>query len=81
MAQALSLNESSQDLLATFQGHDIRVHRQFYRLPNETLQVAKITRLLHCLNNGSIGKYKGCDFDNIKFDLDGKLILSLICLQ
>ena len=78
MAQVLSLDESSQDLLATFQGHDIRVHRQFYRLPNETLQVAK---LLHCLNNGTIGKYKGCDFDNIKFDLDGKLILSLICLQ
>ena len=81
MAQVLSLDESSKDLLATFQGHDIRVHRQFYRLPNETLQVAKITRLLHCLNNGTIGKYKGCDFDNIKFDLDGKLILSLICLQ
>ncbi|CAC5383150.1 unnamed protein product [Mytilus coruscus] len=39
LAQVLNLSEISQGILATFQGHDIRVHRQFYRPPEETMQV------------------------------------------
>lgn len=72
MAQVLNLNDTSQDLLAAFEGHDIRIHRQFYRLPEETMQVAKVSRLLHCLNNGTIGKYSGCNFDDIEFEIDGE---------
>ena len=34
LAQLLNLNEGSQDLLATFQGHDIRIHREFLRIPS-----------------------------------------------
>ena len=68
----LNLSDSSQDLLAAFEEHDIRVHREFYRLPEETMQVAKVSRLLHCLNNGTIGKYSGCDFDDIEIPLDGE---------
>lgn len=73
MAQVLNLNDTSQDLLAAFEGHDIRIHREFYRLPEETMQVAKVSRLLHCLNNGTIGKYSGCNFDEIEFEIDGEL--------
>lgn len=45
LSQVLNLKENDQDLLATFQGHDIRVHRKFYRLPECTLQVANIAAL------------------------------------
>jgi integrase len=65
LCQVLNLSETSQDILATFQGHDIRVHREFYRLPEDTLQLAKVSKLLHCINNGTIGRYKGKDFDEI----------------
>ncbi|XP_065936953.1 uncharacterized protein [Magallana gigas] len=68
LAQILNLNETSQDILATFQGHDIRVHRQFYRLPEDTMQIAKVSKILHSLNNGSISKFKGKDFDEIQLD-------------
>lgn len=44
LAQILNLNETSQDILATFQGHDIRVHRQFYRLPEYAMQIAKVSK-------------------------------------
>lgn len=54
LAQILNLSETSQDILATFQGHDIRVHREFYRLPESTLQVAKVSKILHGINNGTI---------------------------
>jgi hypothetical protein len=68
LCQILNLRENSQDILATFQGHDIRVHRQFYRLPDDALEVAKVSKLLHCINDGTISKYRGLDFDDIQFD-------------
>jgi len=49
-------------------GHDIRVHRTFYRLPENVLQAAKVTKLLHAINTGTIAKYKGKDFDDIEFE-------------
>ena len=53
-------------------GHDIRVHRSFYRLPEHTLQTAKVTKLLHAINQGDISRFKGKDFDEIEFDHEGK---------
>ena len=29
------------DVLADYMGHDLHIHRQFYRLPNATHQVAE----------------------------------------
>lgn len=43
LSRVLNLNDTEQDLLADFLGHDIRVHRKFYRLPEGTLQLAKIS--------------------------------------
>lgn len=70
LSQVLNLSETSQDLLACFQGHDIRIHRQYYRLPQSTLEIAKVSRLLHCFNNGTLHKFKGMDLDDITFDED-----------
>lgn len=78
LAQVLNLSESSQDILATFQGHDIRVHRHFYRLPEETMQVAKVSKLLYCINNGTIARFKRLDFNYITCDVDG-MHINLIC--
>lgn len=74
LAQVLNLSETSQDILATFQGHNIRVHREFYRLPESALQVAKVSKLLHSINNGTIEKYRGMDFDAINFPDQGILV-------
>jgi len=63
LSQVLNLSENNQDILAAFMGHDIRVHRSFYRLPESTLELAKVTKILHSINNGTIGKYKGKDFE------------------
>jgi len=39
-SQILNLQECDLDILAGFLGHNIHVHRNFYRLPQETLQLA-----------------------------------------
>lgn len=49
LSQVLNLTNTELDQLADFLGHDIRVHRQFYRLPEGTLQLAKISKVLMAL--------------------------------
>lgn len=68
MTDVFNLSETSQDIHATIQGHNIRVHREFYRLPENALQVAKMSKLLYSINNGTIQKYHGVDFDEIHLD-------------
>lgn len=75
MTQVLGLKEGNQDLLAKFMGHDIRVHRQFYKLPDNILELAKVTKILHLINSGQISIYKGKDFDEIEFDERGNNLL------
>ena len=64
-SQILNLQECELDLLAGFLGHDIHVHRNFYRLPQDTLQLAKISKLLIAYDRGQIAAFKGKNLDDI----------------
>lgn len=70
LSQMLNLKENELDILATFMGHDIRVHREYYRLPEETLQVAKISKVLLSLENGNFTDNRGKSLDDIDVDLE-----------
>ncbi|XP_060082497.1 uncharacterized protein LOC132561814 [Ylistrum balloti] len=54
--------------MANYMGHDITVHRSFYRLPEDTLQVAKMGKLLWSFDNGTIGKYSGKSLNDITIE-------------
>jgi len=45
ISQVLALRWNEMDLHATFLGHNVHVHREFYRLPQETLHVARVAKL------------------------------------
>lgn len=47
LSQILNLKDSELDTLANYLGHDIRTHRQYYRLPEESLQVAKMYTIVY----------------------------------
>ncbi|XP_072173939.1 uncharacterized protein [Diadema setosum] len=49
MTQLLSLRENEMDVLANYMGHDLHIHREFYRLPDAAQQVAKISKLLFAM--------------------------------
>ena len=68
MSQILNLKDHELDALADFLGHDIRVHRQFYRLSEDTVQVAKISKLLLELESGRLARHKGKTLDEIQVD-------------
>ncbi|XP_040904428.1 uncharacterized protein LOC121198075 [Toxotes jaculatrix] len=68
LSQVLNLSNTELDQLADFLGHDIRVHRQFYRLPEGTLQLAKVSKVLMALEKGRLAEFKGKTLDDISID-------------
>ena len=46
----------------------IRVHREFYRLPEETIQLAKVSKLLLAMEKGTIGLLKGKTLEEIEVE-------------
>ena len=68
VSQILNLSNHDMETVAEFMGHDLDVHRTFYRLPQETVQVIKMGKLLSAFDNGSVGQYKGMTLDQIPFE-------------
>lgn len=54
LLQILNLKNNELDQVADFLGHDIRVHREYYRLPEATIQLAKISKLLMAMEKGHL---------------------------
>ncbi|XP_026030861.1 uncharacterized protein LOC113026373 isoform X2 [Astatotilapia calliptera] len=68
LSQVLNLKNNELDQVADFLGHDIRVHREFYRLPVPTTQLAKISKLLLTLEKGQLSQIQGKSLDEIKIE-------------
>lgn len=74
LSQVLNLKDNELDSLAQFMGHDIRVHRDFYRVPDHTVQLAKISKLLMAMDkNGGIKEYQGKNLDEIDIPLEDEI--------
>ncbi|XP_053390953.1 uncharacterized protein LOC123563710 [Mercenaria mercenaria] len=65
VSQVLNLTQHDMETMAEFMGHDLDVHRAVYRLPQETIQVVKIGRVLSAFDNGTIAQYQGKTLDEI----------------
>lgn len=66
VCQILNLSEHELEQVCGHMGHDIAVHREFYRLPEDTYQLAKVSRLLLCMEQGKASKFKGKSLDEIE---------------
>ncbi|KAI7789439.1 hypothetical protein IRJ41_018073 [Triplophysa rosa] len=69
LSQIMNLKNNELDQLANFLGHDIRVHREYYRLSENTIQLAKVSKLLLSLEKGS-DCYKGKSLEEITFSTE-----------
>ncbi|XP_048846148.1 uncharacterized protein LOC125717126 isoform X21 [Brienomyrus brachyistius] len=74
LSTVLNMTDTEMDQLATFLGHDIRIHREFYRLPEKTLQLAKISKVLMALEQGRLAEFHGKNLDEIQIDPDEKVL-------
>ena len=71
ITQLLNLQDNELDIVAGFMGHDIRVHREYYRLPEDTLQLVKVSKLLLSTEKGSLQQFQGKCLDDIDVTADG----------
>ena len=83
MSQVLNLQNNELDILANFLGHDIRVHREYYRIPQETLQVAKVSKLLISMERGGAGLQSGQSLDEVELgdDVIEGMLFFIICFK
>ncbi|XP_026234162.1 uncharacterized protein LOC113174397 isoform X2 [Anabas testudineus] len=69
MSKVLNLKDNEMDDLVDILGRvHIRVRRQYYRLPEGTLQLAKISKVLMALERGQLSEFKGKNLDEIHID-------------
>ena len=68
VTQVLQLDEQQLEWVANHLGHSLDVHRHFYRLPSDVLQLTKVSQLLLAAEQGCINSYK----DKSLNDLDVK---------
>jgi len=62
VSQLLDMSENELELLCRHMGHSINIHRDFYRLPSSTLELAKISKLLLAIGTGKLGDLSGRKF-------------------
>ena len=75
VSQILDLQEKELDWLARHMGHDIQVHREYYRLHESTLELAKVSKILSVVDEGNFSKYAGKSLNEIEVELpDGKYV-------
>ncbi|KAK7475438.1 hypothetical protein BaRGS_00033319, partial [Batillaria attramentaria] len=68
VTQLLNLNDHELEQVCGFLGHNISVHREYYRLPQDTYQLAKVSRLLLAAERGKISRFQGKSLDEIHMD-------------
>ena len=66
VCQILNLSEYELDQVCLYMGHNISVHREFYRLPQDTYQLAKVSRLLLCMEQGRTAEFQGKSISEIE---------------
>ena len=66
MSQIVSLKDNELDALAQFMGHDVRTHREYYRLPSDMMQLAKVSKLMLALEKGKLQDHQRCTLDDME---------------
>ena len=63
--QMLALKENQLDSLAKFMGHDLRVHREYYQLPDTVQRITRLSRLFLSLERGNLQSQQGKSLDQV----------------
>ncbi|XP_016399854.1 uncharacterized protein LOC107732929 [Sinocyclocheilus rhinocerous] len=74
LSTVLNMTDTEMDQLANFLGHDIRIHHEVYRLPEKTLQLAKISKALMALEQGRLAEFHGKNLNEIGITPNEKVI-------
>lgn len=65
LSQLLSLQENELEQLAHHMGHNITTHGEYYRLPVETILLAKVSKLLCLAEEGRTHEFQGKSLSDV----------------
>ena len=65
VSQILDLQDNEVEWLARHMGHDVNIHKEYYRLQDQTLELAKVSKLLLAFDEGNAGNFAGKKLDDI----------------
>lgn len=74
VSQLFDLNQGELEWLSNHMGHDLNIHKDFYRLHDSTIEMAKVSRLLMAVDSGKAAEFVGKKLTDINlndFHLDG----------
>jgi len=57
LAQVFALKEHNMDMLTIFLGHKLRVYREFYPMPFDVRQVARVSKLFLTCKEGQTSEF------------------------
>lgn len=78
VCQLFDMKEFELEWLSNHLGHSVTVHRNFYRLRESAVELAKMSKLLITVESGNVGKYAGKNLEEIT--LSGEDITHFISL-
>lgn len=70
ISQILKMESTELEQLASFMGHTQKTHNEWYRLPSDIYQTAKISKVLLLAQKNGIDQYKNCSLSDICLDND-----------
>lgn len=73
VTQVLNLRENEKGQFSKFMCHTLNTHEQFYKLPEDVYQVAKVAKILYLMEKGKIADFKNKNLDEIDINLDEEL--------
>ena len=68
VTQIVALEKEELEWVADHLGHNIEVHRDFYRLQESTLEISKVSKLLLAIENGCIHEIAGKKLSDITLE-------------
>ena len=68
VSQVLDLKDNEVEWLARHMGHDVNIHKKYYRLKEHTLELAKVSKLLLAVESGTAANFIGKTLDELQLE-------------
>ncbi|KAJ8964767.1 hypothetical protein NQ314_004658 [Rhamnusium bicolor] len=66
--QLMTIEDTEMEQITTFMGHMEKKHAEFYRLPQDIYQTAKVTKILLLMEKGRGNQFQGKNLNKIEID-------------
>lgn len=74
--QVVDLSPVETESLSDYMGHSLNIHKNFYRLHDSVIELAKVSRVLMAVDITEIAKYQGQRLEDM--NIKGTVLLTRV---